>query len=68
LNFVGETFFKESPHHVIGTSWSTADTTLATAIEHAKKFAGYQSSNAHIQAFVANWEAQPFFKHSPYSK
>ncbi len=68
LAFVGATFFKSSPNHLVGDSWSTADTTLATAVEHAKKFANYQPSDPAVVKFIANWESQPFFKLSAYGQ
>jgi glutathione S-transferase len=66
LDFIGNTFFKHGGPWLVGFL-STADTTLATLLEHTKKFAKYEPKNERILAFRAHWEAQPFFKQSHYA-
>lgn len=67
LDFMGATFFKSAPY-VVGDSLSIADTTLATALGHVKKFAGYSPKNAKVAAFLAWVETQPWYKTSPYAQ
>lgn len=66
LGFIGDTWFKAPGEWLLG-ALSTADTTLATLLSHAKR-GGYEPKHARIQAFHAHWRAQPFFVHSPYAK
>lgn len=66
LGFIGDTWFKAGGEWLLG-ELSTADTTLATLLSHAKR-GGYSSKHPRIQSFQAHWRAQPFFAHSPYAK
>lgn len=66
LGFIGETWFRSGGAWLLG-DLSTADTTLATLLSHARR-AGYEPKHPRIQAFHAHWRAQPFFASSPYAK
>lgn len=66
LGSIGDTWFKSGGDWMLG-ALSTADTTLATLLSHARRV-GDAPKHLRIEAFHAHFRAQPFFVHSPYAK
>jgi glutathione S-transferase len=65
LDFVATHFLTDAPY-LTGANVSIADSTLATAVGHAQKYAGYVIKNERIAAFIKNYQAQDFYKNDPY--